>query len=182
MISVLVWQYLHRGEHLSTVQSTEHSVSHPIKTPATSSLASQTNTLDTEVAMDEASPAVHKPLAAKNPTRTLEEKDNTSPNEQDNASTEEAIIDQYESDFAQQEGDNIYAWQEIQSYFFDKDIPGVAFKYLECRQRSCRLELQIDDLDSRERFLENMGLPPFNQGGFYYTNDQSLIVFTNHLP
>jgi hypothetical protein len=65
--------------------------------------------------------------------------------------------------------------------FFDTDAAqGARLERVECRESMCRMRIQFQDPAAHQRFLVNLGSPPFDHGGFHRTDETSgaLTLYT----
>jgi hypothetical protein len=92
----------------------------------------------------------------------------------------------HENAFYQQSTDTAWSQEEtdiLRGYFSSEPVNGLSLSQLECRAATCRMELNLDTKDAQENFLNIVGLPPFDKGGFHYITEDKLrlIVFTGRV-
>ena len=93
------------------------------------------------------------------------------------------IRTRYEQVFDSQLADTNWARTEQQalSTFFRSDAAaGARVEALECRSTMCRARLRFEARAARDRFLTNIGAPPFDKGSFWSSDSggQNLTLFT----
>lgn len=101
--------------------------------------------------------------------------------EQPTSQTQQQEILARELEFFEDPSDNSGARDQFIDFFVMREVPGVDLHYVECKDKMCRLELTPANSQAAENFLDNIGTPPFDKGGFYYINqaDRSLVLFSN---
>lgn len=95
-----------------------------------------------------------------------------------------SITVRHEDAFADQVVDAAWSEEEeiaLFDFFDDEPVAGLSLNHLECRTSTCRIELEVDSEGARDAFLDAVGMPPFDKGGFHYTTEdqRGFIVFTN---
>lgn len=65
--------------------------------------------------------------------------------------------------------------------FFGTDAAqGARLERVECHESMCRMRIQFQDPAAQQRFMVNLGSPPFDHGGFHRTDETSgaLTLYT----
>jgi hypothetical protein len=89
----------------------------------------------------------------------------------------------YDAAFERELPDAAWARNEERTIvgFFDTDAAqGARLERVECHESMCRMRIQFQDPAAHQRFMVNLGSPPFNHGGFHRTDETSgaLTLYT----
>ena len=89
----------------------------------------------------------------------------------------------YDAAFARELPDAGWAHNEERAIvgFFDTDAAqGARLERVECHESMCRMRIQFQDPAAHQRFMTNLGSPPFDHGGFHRTDETTgaLILYT----
>lgn len=94
-----------------------------------------------------------------------------------------AVRGHYEQLFDEQATDATWSDSESQlitQHFASGAVTGIALRRVDCRASMCRVELHVEDDERRTPFLRDIGLPPFQHGGYYHNDLESeeIVLFT----
>ena len=86
----------------------------------------------------------------------------------------------YDAVFSAENPDKRWAPVEenaVAALFSTDSAQGARLEKAECRESMCRIRVHFDDPGARTHFMANIGVAPFNHGGFYRT-DEATGAFT----
>jgi len=89
----------------------------------------------------------------------------------------------YEQLFDEQSVDDAWSRAEstaITQHFVGGAVSGIELRRVDCRTNMCRVELRVADDAKRGPFLRDIGLPPFQHGGYYHNDLESdeIVLFS----
>lgn len=70
--------------------------------------------------------------------------------------------------------------RSIVAFFGTDAAPGALLERVECHESMCRMRIQFQDPTAHQRFMVNLGSPPFDHGGFHRTDETTgaLTLYT----
>lgn len=89
----------------------------------------------------------------------------------------------YDAAFERELPDAAWARNEertIVAFFGTDAAPGALLERVECHESMCRMRIQFQNPAAHQRFMINLGSPPFDHGGFHRTDETSgaLTLYT----